>query len=162
VRAAAAGALGGVGDPAGKALASLVDATQDREPRVRRQAASSLGRIPYAKADADRALAALLVTVKDPDAGVRQATVAALGLVQVDPKEVVPSLLAALHDPDKEVLAAAAGTLTAKQLLPEAKTTVPALAEVLVEKGDVNHDVMHALEKMGPEGVRALAERLTD
>src|SRR5262249_40580588 len=91
-----------------------VRALQSRDATQRLSAARDLGHLGFSAHDA--AVPALIVTLKDPDAGVRSA--AAEGLVQVvsEPAEanaVLRALVAALQDRDPAVRIASADVLRA-------------------------------------------------
>jgi HEAT repeat protein len=97
VRAAAAQALGHLGDPA--TTSNLLAALSDAEPEVRRMAAYSLGRLRAASA-----VPALISATADLDRGVR--TSASLALAQIGEPAVAPLLeLHAAGESDRAQLA---------------------------------------------------------
>src|SRR5215831_19153303 len=92
-------------DPRGIARKLLEDATHDRNPDVRKDAAEAMSLM---KAD-DRVFLALESMLDDSDVIVRITAVNALG--NVKDKKVLPLLEKALHDPTPEVDFAAAKAL---------------------------------------------------
>ncbi|MCY3719485.1 MAG: HEAT repeat domain-containing protein [Anaerolineaceae bacterium] len=104
VRRAAAMALGKIGHRDHDALRALVGALKDVDAAQRRFAAQALGRL-----GATEAVEALGVALRDPDARVRDA--AATALLQLG-DVALPTLRAALDDPNPETNFAAARALT--------------------------------------------------
>ena len=89
VRAAAAEALGAIGDP--QAVPALIQALGDSDSAVRRAAAEALGKLGD-----PQAIPALIQALGDSDRDVRRAAAEALGAIG-DP-QAVPALIQALGD----------------------------------------------------------------
>ena len=106
VRVQVTSALIHMGAPA---VAGLTEALDDARPAVRRAAAKALGKIGCADAPALRALCAALSD--DADAGQRRFAAEALG--RLGATEALAPLGAALRDPDARVRDAAAAALQA-------------------------------------------------
>ena len=105
VRAAAVEALGRFGPKASVTIPLLQRALKDQVVLVRRQAATTLGKIGAAS------LPALKEALNDKDFDTRRQTAVALGNMGAPAKEAVPALRAALKDKDQEVSTAAADAL---------------------------------------------------
>ena len=108
------------------AVPALVRALDDPHARVRRTAASSLGRIGSPAAEAVPALEARL---RDEDRFVRAASAGALASLGSSAGTAVPALIQALQDEEKQVRWGAAEALG--RLGPSAEAAVPALIETL-------------------------------
>src|SRR5260370_11432403 len=106
---------------------SLIKSLKNKNAKGRMAAADELGRIGSVHAaDAKDAIPVLFeVLKKDSDAGVRKASVTALGKIDPDPEVAVPAFIAALKDKAPGVRAAAAGALG--MLGPDAKDATSAL-----------------------------------
>ena len=98
-RAAAAGALIKIGDPA---LAGLVEALRDENKAVRRAAAKAIGKIGINTENAVRGLSTALL---DIDNGVRRFAAEALG--RLGNERIVPELVEVLDDRDPKARIAA-------------------------------------------------------
>ena len=112
-RIEAVGKLAAMGREAESAIPSLVGALNDGDPRVRARAARAmpfvLGTPDHPWADDVRA--ALTGALADPDPAARHATAVALGMLEPDPKAIVPALIEAAGDADTEVRGWAVGEL---------------------------------------------------
>lgn len=116
-RAAAAGALIQIGEPA---VDGLVDGLRDENKAVRRAAAKALGKIGTAE---ERTVLALSGALLDIDNGVRRFAAEALG--RIGDETIVPELAEALDDRDPKARIAAFRAL-AKIDSPEAAQAVRA------------------------------------
>lgn len=122
--------IAGLSDPVSaqsKKAADLIKKLSDKNPMARQSAAEDLAELADIKiVDAKAALPALTEALKDPEPGVRNAVVAALGKIE---PEKFPALLMETLKKEKDgvVLIGAANALG--QLGPEAKATLPALYE---------------------------------
>ena len=119
-------------DPASEgAVPVLVEALDDEDSSVRKDAAIALGQIgPASKG----AVPVLIGTLKDDDADVREAAVYTLGRIGPAAKEAVPALIETLKDEDIYVRLYTAGALG--QIGHAAKDAVPALREALKDPED--------------------------
>jgi HEAT repeat protein len=159
-------------DVSGRTVAAVpahIEALQNRDPAVRRKAATALWLIGP---EASNATPDLLHALKDPDEGVREAAARALGHCCRSPVWAVPAgLVAALKDKHAEVRAAAAGAFAelwaAKTPLDERypgaldrTAAIAALTEVLNDPGPrVRWQAARALTEAGPSAALAV-ERL--
>jgi HEAT repeat protein len=124
IRSLAAVVLGEMGPQGRPAIPQLVKALRDADPQVRAWAAMALHDI------GPETLGYLLALVNDGDLAVRLSAVQALPAFQ-ESGEVVPALVGALKDPNRQVRAAAAAGLV--QLGPDAQIALPDLVENLKE-----------------------------
>ena len=110
-RIEAVGKLAAMGPEAESAIPSLLGALNDGDPRVRARAAMATTFVLRASDDprADDVRAALTAALADP--GARHAAAVALGMLQPDPKAILPALIEAAGDADTEVRARAVGVL---------------------------------------------------
>ncbi|MFO0810667.1 MAG: HEAT repeat domain-containing protein [Gemmataceae bacterium] len=113
-------------------IAEIVKQLEDKDAKVRRQAAHDLGR----RNDAAAVAPLVAVLKKDKDAGVRWTAAESLGALKKLAKAAVPDLLAALKDADPMVRETAAESLADINLEPA--KVVPALVELL---GDADMNV---------------------
>ena len=137
VRHYAAYALSQVDLPAAQTeLPTLIEALDDREPRIRARVAFALGDIG---AVARSAVPALIARLMDDNPRVRAGAVRALAKVGADAQVVLPGLAERLTDSEIPVRCLAAMALG--KLGPAAKTAVPALTAL---QGDADADVRAA------------------
>jgi HEAT repeat protein len=98
VQAAAARAIGHTGDLGVVAVPDLANLLHSADPLCRLEAVDALGRIGAEAAPAAPAMCSLL---QDPDLKIRRLAAQQLGRTRAP--AAIPSLLAALHDDDREV-----------------------------------------------------------
>jgi len=112
----------------------LIKELKSKDPKVRISAAEELGHIGAVRAsDAKEAVPILLdILKKDKDANVRTAVVTALGKMDPDREQAVPSFTEALKDKSPAVRIAVAGALAT--LGEDAKDAIPALKEAQNDK----------------------------
>jgi HEAT repeat protein len=92
-----------------EALPDLIQALEDADPQVRRNAAKAVGR---AGASAAPVAPALVAALRDPEPDVAAAAATALGKIGPGAAGAAPALLEALHHPNTEVRAHAAEALS--------------------------------------------------
>lgn len=101
----AVGKLAAMGREAESAIPTLLVALNDGDPRVRTRTAMaipSILRVPeHPRADDVRA--ALTAALVDPDLGARHVAAVSLGMLQPDPKAILPALIEAAGDADPGV-----------------------------------------------------------
>lgn len=157
VRAAAASALAKAGAQAQTASPALVARLRDPDENVRLRAADALVVIGPTAASLPQ-LIRMLEGEAAPVRAVAARVVAAMGPAG---RDAVPSLTAALGEPDDVTRTAAAVALA--QIGPEARTAVPALLAVMAAPGDAR---FRAVEAVGlirdPRAVAALCRALGD
>jgi HEAT repeat protein len=143
--------LAEMGDRAAPVQKAIAQALRtDKDAGVRRNAVFAL------KAIGKKALPDLAPAVKDPDPGVRQAFIKALGEVAGEDPKTVPLLVQALGDPEPAVRFESAEALAA--IGPPAAEAVPALALTLRDKDpQVRKSSAAALSKMGSTAVGPLS-----
>jgi HEAT repeat protein len=92
--------LSAMGHEAESAIPSLLGALNDGDPRVRARVAMAIPFILKAPDDprADDVRVALTAALADPDPGARHAAAVALGMLQPDPKAILPALIEAAGD----------------------------------------------------------------
>lgn len=134
-RAAAAAALGEIGDP--RAVEVLIDSTRDKYEKLREKAAEALGKLHDL-----RALEPLIGLLKDPDAEVRLQAISALG--QLEEPSAVPPLLEALLE---EGLRQAACTVLGE--LGDARAVQPLLPLLQDPDETTRQAAARALGKLG-------------
>jgi HEAT repeat protein len=165
VRANAAAALGALKPEDAKFVAAdLVDALKvEREPRVRKEIATTLGRLP----DAARvAVAPLTAALKDADPGTRAAAADALARAGGDAKAAAPDLLALLAD--KEPAVRRAAVFAAARIEPDdSRAAAAALTPLLKTEtdADLKRELVVSLGLLGErsrEVVEAIAACLDD
>src|SRR5262249_16268783 len=104
-----------------------VQALQDPNAQVRREAAVALGSLK-----AKQAIQDIIRSLKDTDARVRAKAAEGLWGFGPEAKDAVPALAAALKDKSADVRLCAAGALG--DIGPEARNTIPALGEALKDR----------------------------
>jgi HEAT repeat protein len=109
-----------------RVLPGLRAALHDARPRIREQAASTIGQIGPAAVEA---CADVLQAVKDSSTAVRIAAIKALPVLGASPSTVLPVLLEALNDEDSQVASLAESALESQKPLNE--KDVPVLSEAL-------------------------------
>jgi HEAT repeat protein/lysophospholipase L1-like esterase len=159
-RAAAAWALGGLGDAGRVAIPALVRALGDARAEVRAGAAWSLGRL----GDAARSAVPLLVAgLDDPDASARWRAGEALGRIGPD-AAAIPALVQVLDRPNSAGRGEAASALG--RMGPSASAAVPPLVRALADaREEVRWRAAWALGEIGPaahDAVPALVAALAD
>jgi HEAT repeat protein len=123
-------------------VAALADALKDPDREVRRAAASSLGALGPAAADAIPGLAA---TTMDSDPSVRNATIEALG--RMGSPAAVPVLVQVLKDPKTASLAVRA----LGNMGPTARGAIPALREFRSQNGTSDSELEAAIKAIERE-----------
>jgi hypothetical protein len=118
--------------------------TMAKSAEVRASTASALGLIGE---EAKSAAPALLITAKDQDQRVRNNSLWALRQVRADPELVLPTMIAALVDPNPTARENAAIALA--QYGPVASSAIPVLLRTM-QSNDV---ALHALQQIAPEAV---------
>ena len=105
--------LSAMGREAESAIPSLLGALNDGDPRVRARAAMGIPFILRAPDHprADDVRASLTGALADPDPGARHAVTVALGMLQPDPKAILPALIESAGDADPMVRAWAVSLL---------------------------------------------------
>ena len=192
IRAASASALGRIGAAAKSAVGPLTETLSDPEAEVRRHAAEALGNIGSHAQPAVRALAhtlgdvssqvrvaaalalqtigpkdddvraAVVEVISQPDKETRRAAVEALGTVG-EGKDVAPTLLSALKDPEPLVRRAAAEALQQRGAT-VAEQAVPALLAALNDE-EIDTYAANALVAIGghsPLVVQELTKTMAD
>src|SRR5712692_10902377 len=84
----------------GRSVADLIEALKSPDPKVRFEAAKSLGELG---SNAEKAAPALTEALNDPEAKVRHAAARSLGKIGPGGKEAIPGLTKALKDTDARV-----------------------------------------------------------
>jgi HEAT repeat protein len=140
---------------------SLLKVLADPDAEVRRQVATSLGRLGKAS---DEVVEALLKALADPDAYVRRQVASGLGQLGKASDEVVEALLKALADPDAEVPWQATTSLgrLGKASDEIVEILLKALADPDVEVRRQATTSLGQLDKASDEVVQALLEALAD
>jgi HEAT repeat protein len=168
-RSAAIHDLGNLGPRGGVAVPMLLRLLREGKPIFRIEAANALGDIrPRDK----EAVTILLKTLQEgDDVGIRQVAAIALGKIGMEPERVMPVLVEALDGKGakntSEALALRFGAVNALGAFgPKAKAAVPKLVAILrktpaeFQPGDFDlalcHNVILALEKMGPDAREAI------
>jgi len=128
VRAAAAGALGEIGEPAAKAILDLVRLYADEDPRVRWVAVYALGKI----APKEKNVAVVLVKgLRDSDLNVRYVAVEALKKRAPKVAQAGEALAEAMNDEDEALATNAAECLSASD--EDARAAILALAQLAAD-----------------------------
>jgi len=132
----------------------------DKDPKVRAEAAKELGHIGSVKAAFTKdAIPDLVEALKDKDANVRREVALTLGEIKADAKLVVVPLADVLKDPDFGVRSAAAESLS--YFGANAKEALPKLQELQAELGKLSKEdqqkngqliqfVNQAIQAIGP------------
>ena len=143
---------------------ALLDALKnDKESRVKREIAATLGQFPEI---GKRAVPLLTPLLKDPDAATRAAAADTLGRIGTDAKGAAPGLIPLVEDADKTVRHAAIVALG--RIAPENPSFVAAaLVKVLTgeKDADMRRDILVSLGLLGDRSepvVSALAAALAD
>ncbi|MBS1990801.1 MAG: HEAT repeat domain-containing protein [Cyanobacteria bacterium SZAS LIN-3] len=144
IRRLAAMALGDFGVQAKAAVAVLIEAVKKGEPEMRRDAATSIGKIGGTGND----IPALVSLLSDEIDIARLGAVKALGLLGSEAVSAVPKLVELLKDSSEEVRAAAAVSLG--EIGPDARAAVPVLKEALKTDRDIvlHETINEALKKI--------------
>jgi len=151
LRLRAVQALGHMGEAATQ---SLVLATKDSNPRVRREAIYTLS-----SSDDPKAFAILVAALKDRDSQVRACAAERL-VYRKDTPAALSSLLAALHDADPRVRTGVAAALGRTS---DARIVTPLIERLLDEDTDVRRAAAFALAPTGDSrAVDALIAALND
>lgn len=151
VRAAAAEALGRLGDPS--AAGDLAAALRDSEPAVQRQATFAL-----AELEDPRAVEPLISATRLPDAEVREKAADALGHLE-DPR-ALPALERLLTDQNTQVRKSAINALSQFELSTAPEALLSALRDA---NADVRHEAAHTVGHIGDRrAVPALKTLLND
>jgi HEAT repeat protein len=157
VRAAAASALEKAGENARPAGPALIARLADPDENVRLRAAAALVAIGPSPAWLPQ-LIQLLEQEAAPVRAVAARVVAAMGPAG---RDAVPSLLAALGEPDDVTRSAVA--LALAQVGPEARAAVPALLAVMAAQGEARFRAVEAVGRIrDPGAVPALCAALGD
>jgi HEAT repeat protein/S1-C subfamily serine protease len=146
-----------MGPEADIAIPSLIEALHDPQTPVRLHAAKALGAMTATAKAAIPTLAKVLEADKSPD--VRAEAVLALSKMGPDARVALPSLEAALKDPNLDVRL---GILSAIESIgPDAKILAPLLVKTMKEKNrDYRAGVIKALGAIGPDAAKDSLEPL--
>jgi len=150
-RALAAQSLGLLKPVPREAIAPLAGVLRDPEIPVRTNAVYTFTRFGQQPSGGLLVTPALLVALKDPDAGVRKVAAAAFRSMEGPPRGAIAPLVEALRDPSAEVRAEAAFGLMGFYS-PSAREAVPALSAAFAQDPDrqVRINAARALGLMGP------------
>jgi hypothetical protein len=131
------------GAPNRKVMELLKD-LKDPDPKTRISAVEDLGHLAEVKLDdAKPAIPALLKSLKDRDAGVRRAVIAAMEKIEPDPKDYVPALTELLKK-ERDATVRLAAVRTLGQIGPPAKSAVSTLK-------DLQKEIQKAAKKAKPK-----------
>jgi HEAT repeat protein/S1-C subfamily serine protease len=146
-------ALDRIGPPEQGELNLLTTSLSNERPEVRSYAAGAIGKMG---GNGRSATPALIKAAKDPDSGVRQNALRALGKVGSDSKDaLLPILDNAFKDSDREVRLAAGDALASLDTL--SATDLPRLQELLKNTdGGVRASAARALGQMGRQANPAI------
>jgi HEAT repeat protein len=118
--------------PKKKAM-ELIKELKDPDPKNRISAADELGHLAEVRLeDAKAAIPALLKTLKDRDAGVRRAVIAAMEKIDPDPNDYVPALSELLKK-ERDLTVRLEAVKALGKIGPPAKSAVPTLKELQKE-----------------------------
>jgi HEAT repeat protein len=131
------------GVPNRKVMELLKD-LKDLDPKTRISAVEDLGHLAEVKLDdAKPAIPALLKSLKDRDAGVRRAVIAAMKKIEPEPKDYVPALTELLKK-ERDATVRLAAVRALGQIGPPAKSAVPTLK-------DLQREIQKAAKKAKPK-----------